>query len=256
MMLKEGGNVFKDADKRLLSGRINKQDVVSTLQWLEKITGLPHTDHMLGSTGRAETSGDLDVAVDPKNIDKDTLVAKLVAWAAKNHPGEKPRLWVAKTGNSVHFRTPINGNEQNGYVQTDLMFGDPDWMKFVYAGGATGSHFKGVHRAQLAASIAKAKGLKLSQRDGLVNRENNEILTKEPNKIAQLLLGKNATAGDMKDVESILAKIKGLPDYNKLVADARATFKRDGIELPEATQHGSPQWFSEMMQSLKADVNI
>jgi hypothetical protein len=253
MILKEGGNVFKDAEKNPLTSRINKQDVVSTLKWLEKVTGLAHADHMLGSTGRAETSGDLDVAVDPKNIDKDTLVAKLVAWAAKNHPGDKPRQWVAKTGNSVHFRTPINGNEQNGHVQTDLMFGEPDWMHFVYAGGADGSQFKGVHRAQLVASIAKAKGLKMSQRDGLVSRETNEVVTKDPNQIAELLLGKGANAGDMKDVESILAKIKRLPDYDKLVADAKATFQRDGIELPEATQYGSPQWFSEMMQALKTD---
>jgi hypothetical protein len=254
MILKEGGNVFKDADKNRLSGRINKQDVVSTLQWLEKVTGLPHTDHMLGSTGRAATSGDLDVAVDPNNIDKDSLVAKLSAWAKQNHPNDNPRLWVAKTGNSVHFRTPINGNEKNGYVQTDLMFGEPEWMKFVYAGGADGSQFKGVHRAQLVASIAKAKGLKLAQNVGLVNRETNEVVTKDPNKIAEILLGKGANAGDMKDVESILAKIKRLPNYNELVADARATFQRDGIELPEATQYGSPQWFSEMMQALKTDT--
>ena len=51
--------------------KIAKADVVPTLQWLEKITNLPHEDFMLGTTGKKDTSGDLDVAVkvefDPSN---------------------------------------------------------------------------------------------------------------------------------------------------------------------------------------------
>ena len=72
MLLKEGGNIFKDPEtKEPLTQRINKEDVIPTLQWLEKITNLPHEDFMLGTTGKKDTSGDLDVAVNQEEVTKD-----------------------------------------------------------------------------------------------------------------------------------------------------------------------------------------
>ena len=131
MILKEGGNIFKDPDtKEPLTQRINKEDVIPTLQWLEKITNLPHEDFMLGTTGKKDTSGDLDVAVNQEEVTKDDLVQRLVAWCKQN--GKDPKQWIKKSGISVHFFTPIRGDEANGFVQTDLMFGDPNWMKWSY----------------------------------------------------------------------------------------------------------------------------
>ena len=52
MFIKEGGNVFKDADGAILTTRINQTDVKPTVQWLEQLTGLPLMDNMLGSTGQ------------------------------------------------------------------------------------------------------------------------------------------------------------------------------------------------------------
>ena len=54
-----------------------------------------------------------------------------------------------------------------------------------------------------------------------MDRETNEIITKEPNKIAELLLGKGATAKDLSTVETIHARIKNRTDYNELIADAK-----------------------------------
>ena len=71
MLVKEGGNVFKNADKSLATKRIDRVDVETTLAWLEKITGLPHNDFKLGSTGIADTSGDLDVAVNVDDVSKE-----------------------------------------------------------------------------------------------------------------------------------------------------------------------------------------
>jgi len=76
MILKEGGNVFKDPNGQLATQRINKADVAPTLAWLEKITGLDLQNNMLGTTGKAPTSGDLDVAVDQANTTKDQLADK------------------------------------------------------------------------------------------------------------------------------------------------------------------------------------
>ena len=123
MQLKEGGNIFKGAEGELLTGRINQADVAPTVKWLEGITGLSLQDAMLGTTGKAPTSGDMDLGVDESKISKDELVAKLSQWAQSQQ--QDPKQWVRKSGISVHFKTPIQGDSKKGYVQTDFMFGDP-----------------------------------------------------------------------------------------------------------------------------------
>jgi len=232
--LKEGGNVFKDADGTPLSQRINKADVDPTLAWLEKITGMNHRDFKLGTTGIKSSSGDLDIAVDPDEVDKNDLYNVLLNWVKQNHPDDDPRRWVAKSGVSVHFNTPINGNPANGFVQTDLMFGKPEWMKFSMQGSPNEeSPFKGMHRHIMMASIAKAKGMSWSFQKGLVNRETKEIITKDPKEIAELLLGPGGDPADFQTVETINAAIKQMPNYEQLVADAKENFARAGLELPQ-----------------------
>lgn len=231
-ILNEGGNIFKDPEGRILTQRINKADVLPTLQWLEQITGLPHEDFMLGSTGRKETSGDLDVAVNQQDVSKDELVNKLAAWCKKN--GKDPKTWIRKTGISVHFLTPILGDESNGYVQTDLMFGDPEWMKWSMAGSNEGTAYTGADRQILMSSIATAQGMKWSAQNGLIDRESNQVISKNPQEIAQHLIGPNAQADDLESVETILTKLRNRIDYRELVADAEATFAKKGIQLPES----------------------
>jgi len=78
--LKEGGNVFKDAQGQDVSQRIAQGDVGPTVQWLEALTGLDLTldksprDELplkwLGTTGRKESSGDLDLLVNANEITK------------------------------------------------------------------------------------------------------------------------------------------------------------------------------------------
>ena len=202
MILNEGGNVFKTPDGQDATQRINQADVEPTLKWLEKITGLDHVNFMLGSTGIKPTSGDLDVAVDKEKVNKDALVGKLKAWKDSNAPKDDDRSWIAKSGVSVHFKTPIKGDAKNGFVQTDLMFGDPKFMKFALRGAAD-SEFKGQHRMIMIASVAKAQGYKWSPTNGLVDRITNEPVTKDPNEVAKVLLGDGASADDMRSVETI-----------------------------------------------------
>jgi hypothetical protein len=216
MKITEGGNVFKLADGNEATQRINRADVIPTVQWLEQLTGLNLVDNMLGSTGYKETSGDLDLAVDVSKISKDVLV-----------------------------KTPINGNPENGYVQTDFMFGDPNFQRFSMTGSPEGSPFKGMHRHVLLASIAKAQGMKWSYKNGLMDRATNEVISKDPSEIAHKLF--NGSAADLASVETILAKIKNLPNYNALVADAKETLGKENVQLPETRQEivgeGSAAWF-------------
>ena len=235
MILSEGGNIFKDPEtKEPLTKRIDKADVVPTLQWLEKITGLPHSDFMLGTTGKKATSGDLDVAVNQDKVSKEDLVKKLAAWCEAN--GKDPKKWIKKSGISVHFFTPINGDESQGYVQTDLMFGDPKWMMWSLRGSSDDSPYKGAHRQILMSSIATAQGLKWSANAGLMDRESGELITKDPLEIAQRLLGPTAQKDDLESVETIITKAKTLPNYEELVAAAKETFAKMDLELPESTE--------------------
>ena len=234
----EGGNVFKLADGQSATTRISRENVVPTVQWLEQLTGLNLVDNMLGSTGRKDTSGDLDLGVDETKITKDILIQQLLRKGI-------PATDIKKSGDSVHLKTPILGDKSNGYVQTDFMFGDPEFQKFSLT--ATGdSDYKGVHRAILLASIAKAQGMKWSYKNGLMDRETNETISKNPTEIAQKLIG--GTAADMTSVETIIKKIKSRPDYETLVKDARDAFERDKLTLPEDTVlPGTGSWYRQFL---------
>ena len=253
-ILLEGGNVFKDDAGSVLTVRINKADVLPTVQWLETVTGIELTDNMLGTTGKKETSGDLDLAIDANAVNKDEFAAKLGEYISKQ--GGDPKEWIRKSGISVHFKTPIRGDEKNGYVQTDFMFGEPSWMKWSMQGGREGSELKGAHRHVILASIAKARGMKWSFQNGLVNRDSNEVITRDPNEIAKKLLGQTATPKDLADPEAIIDYIIKLPNYEELVADARETLGKEGVKLPEAGKvesftPGSGAWFRKMIEIVK-----
>lgn len=248
------GNIFKDDAGTALTKRINKADVLPTVKWLETVTGLELTDHMLGTTGKKESSGDLDLAIDANEVDKNEFANKLAEYIKKQ--GGDPKQWIKKSGISVHFKTPIRGDEANGYVQADFMFGERDWMKWSMQGGREGSELKGAHRHMILSSIAKAKGMKWSFQNGLMNRETNEIITKDPNEIAKKLLGLTATVKNLVDPEAIIDYIIKLPNYEELVASARVDLERDGVQLPkagtvESYTPGSGAWFRRMIEVVK-----
>ena len=250
----EGGNVFKDEAGTVLTKRINRADVIPTIEWLETVTGLELTDHLLGTTGKKETSGDLDIAIDANEVDKNEFANKLAEYIKKQ--GGDPKQWIKKSGISVHFKTPIKGDEKNGYVQADFMFGERDWMKWSMTGGREGSQLKGAHRHMILSSIAKARGMKWSFQNGLMNRETNEVVTRDPNEIAKKLLGQTATAKELADPEAIIDYIIKLPNYEELVADARESLAKDGVELPKAGQvesfvPGTSAWFRRIIETVK-----
>ena len=79
-----------------------------------------------------------------------------------------------------------------------------------------------------------------------MDRETNEIITKNPEEIAEKLIG--GTAADMNSVETIVKKIKSRPDYEELVKDAREAFERDKLTLPEdTTLPGTGAWYRQFL---------
>ncbi len=236
----EGGNVFKDADGRGLTQRINQTDVKSTLAWLEELVpGLDLQNNTLGSTGIKDTSGDLDIAVDSTQVTKEQLVAQLTSWALSQ--GFKPQEWIRKSGTAVHFKTPILGDPSRGYVQTDFMFlNNVPWSKFVLGAMPADSKYKGRERNVLMNSIAKSMGYKLNQIAGIADRATNEILTDDPDAVAKMLLNRTATRQDLASVETILQALSTDPKREEKLADFREHMKREGLPFLESAELYQP----------------
>ncbi len=286
MILLEGGNVFKTADKQPLTQRIATEDVPTTVDFIEKITGLDFTEEKdpedgkpvkwLGSTGRKEdsdgtfelnSSGDLDLSVDSREITKEDLIQKLFDWCIANGIAEedifnkgtkKTDGWIKDAGDNVHFRTPINGDQENGFVQSDFMItSNPKFQQGSMIGG--NKNYRGEHRHIVLSSIARSKGIKYSPKFGLIDPETNEVLPNgdDWNSIAKILLGQSASVKDIRNVNTILDYIIKLPNYEELVAAARDTLNRDGVSLPKKTNTvetyspGSIGWMRRMIDIVK-----
>ena len=238
--LLEGGNVFKDAEGRPLTGRINQSDVPATVAWIEQLTGIEFPrERWLGSTGKAPTSGDMDLAVDANQVSKEQLAAKLTQWIV----GHKlpPAEWIKK-GGEVHLRTPIQGRPDLGYVQTDFMFfPNLDWGIFYYNQGA-GSAYKGMNRAVLMSSIAKQLGLKLGP-NGVFSRTSNQLLTMDPDEAARMILGPRATRDNLSTVETIFAALAKDKDREAKIKDFREYLTKEGLPQPDAVTEDADTYF-------------
>ena len=239
MIVNEGGNVFKSKDGVSLTQRINREDVPATIKWVESVTGLPFPEQAwLGTTGRKSSSGDLDLAVDASKIDKDVLIQTLLTNGIDKGS-------IKKSGDSVHILTPIAGNPANGYVQSDLMFGEPAWQAFSMSGAAEGSKLTGMSRHVILASIVNAlnPALKWSYKNGLVDRVTNATIEngKSPATLSKVTGIPVAKLNSPDDIVEVVSK---RPDYNQLIAAARETLAKSNIELPEsAPAPGTAAWF-------------
>jgi hypothetical protein len=218
-ILNEGGNVFS------ITGRIDRKDIIPTVKHLEQITGLPLVDNMLGSTGKAADSGDIDLVVNSKDITKAELENRLQKYW-KQHSVDT--IGIKKSGISVHFLSPVwnEKNEQTGkYVQVDFMVhDDPEYLKFFYASNET-MPYKGKDRNILLSAVAKHKGFSLSM-SGLSNRETKETVSRDPDAIAKTIFGKGATADDLHNISAIAKKlinIYGPEQAKEIVKDAEET---------------------------------
>ena len=219
ILISEGGNVFPN------TGRIAREEVIPTVKHLEEITGLNLKDNLLGSTGKAADSGDIDVVVDSTKVDKAALEKKLQDYW-RERAFEQPA--TKKSGISVHFLSPIWGNdnkETGRYVQVDFMLHpDPEFLKFFYTNNES-APLKGKDRNILLSAIAKNKNLTLST-NGLLNRETKQLITKDPAEIAKHLFGSSGRVTDLNNVASLVSKLVGLYGKDKakeIVADAEGT---------------------------------
>ena len=135
-------------------GSIHISEIEPTLAELEQKLGINMRDNVLGSVGKREFSGDIDVAL---QIDREQIpefLAKL-----KSTPEIKDIAQSSVIMTKVQIKgydaNKTDGRPRTGFVQVDFMPGDPGWLKTYYhSPHEKDSKYKGVFRNLMLAAIA------------------------------------------------------------------------------------------------------
>ena len=129
-------NLYKVNTKKLSEGgampgvgSIHHTEIDATIDALEKSLGVPLKANVLGSVGKKEFSGDIDVAI---NIKPEQLqdFAKKLETSPLIQDVKKSSVFMTSVdivGYDADNTKP--GLNRTGKVQIDFMPGDPDWMK-------------------------------------------------------------------------------------------------------------------------------
>ena len=135
-------------------GPIHIDEINPTLDVLERALGIDLKNNVLGSVGKKEFSGDIDVAL---QIDPDDIPAFM------DRLKQTPIILDIDKSSVIMTKVQIQGYDQTkqtqkprtGYVQVDFMPGDPGWLKTYYhSPSEKESKYKGVFRNIMIATIA------------------------------------------------------------------------------------------------------
>ena len=165
-LIKEGGNAITGVD------RIELKNIIPTVnqiieQYINPVfpnSALDRNVFLLGSTGKKESSGDLDLGFDLTfdselhDISIESAVGQLYDYIKSTSQTEVKINEF--THDMVHFGFPQydeNGNSIGKTVQVDILFTvTPDFCKFyMYSPSQSESSYKGAHRNDLLRAIAK-----------------------------------------------------------------------------------------------------
>lgn len=220
-ILLEGGNVFKNADGTSATTSIKKSDVFKVVDDVSEIVRINLLDNLLGSTGKKEVSGDIDIGA--LKSQKDTIYNDLLNYCKKNNLDDSQ--YVRRTGAGIHFKAKIPGTDE--YAQVDFLFvNNLDFAKFFLANNES-LPYKGVHRNIVLACLAKARNLKFLSGDGLITRDASKIVSTDPDEIAKIILDDDtATSNDLFNIPSIISKLKEKltpEEIKELLQDAQKT---------------------------------
>jgi hypothetical protein len=268
-----GGNVFGN------TAPIKREDIKPTLtEFLRQFKQIfpkaePHFSTMktLGSVGKKDTSGDIDLAmagssfddVDDWGLDREYIMklfeafkkrartstddqlmkrAVVVAIAEKINNTDKEIMADMKgSGAGTLFLlfpqyTPT-GETTGDNVQIDINVGDVDWLEFAYYSATYQGNVKGLHRTQLLVSLFSHKGYTFSHNYGVKNKETQEIEANTPDQAINLLNTLYGTTFN-RDI---------LSDYFKLMDALKS-------ELSQEDLHAVYDTYLKILDSTRADI--
>ena len=135
-------------------GAIHKDEIAATLQPLERALGIDLQNNTLGSVGKKEFSGDIDVAINVSPEQLPEFVRKLEKLPQVLDIA-KSSVIMTKVKIQDYDNSKQTDRNRTGFVQVDFMPGDPGWMKTYYHSPAEDeSKYKGVFRNIMIATIA------------------------------------------------------------------------------------------------------
>jgi hypothetical protein len=151
-------------------GAIHHSEIIPTLKGLEKQLGIPLVKNALGSVGKKEFSGDIDIAVQLDKEQQDEFQKRLEQTQGLDF-FKKTSVFIT-SADIVGYdpKKQVQGKERTGKVQIDFMPGDVEFMKNYYhsphskemSKDGRHSNYKGIHRNIMIASIAGALEVKAS----------------------------------------------------------------------------------------------
>lgn len=143
-------------------GTIHQSEITETLKQLSLDLKLSFdlNEYTIGSTGKREYSGDIDLVLDEK------------LWTHGIGPFREllehtfGKSNVERNGDMLHLRYPIVGfaadfdeyKPRNGFVQVDFNIADAEWERFYHYSHSL-SAYKGAHRNLMIAAICSATQL-------------------------------------------------------------------------------------------------
>ena len=229
-LIVEGGNVFD------ITSSINKENINSTVEkFVDELSRIFPAKaasfksfEKLGSAGKKEVSGDIDLSYDVKNIfpdgkpdfqgwgvDEGKYNEKVALFTKRSKTASVDKIQLRamieligekldENSSEIEVDTKSSGNgsifcsaPQYGpdgkplgiNVQTDINIGNPEWLRFSYYSNTYAGNVKGLHRTQLMLSLFANKGKSFSHATGVVDRETGEKEASNPQE-ALILLNK------------------------------------------------------------------
>lgn len=218
-----GGNVFNS------TAPIKKEHIKPTLseffkqfkQIFPKAEPFFREMKTLGSVGKKDYSGDIDLALSGKSFDniedwgldrdhilklyegfkkrartatEDQLLkrAVIVGIAQKIEAANQEILADMKgSGAGALFLLFPQYDEQmqtvGDNVQIDINVGDVDWLEFAYHSNTYSGNVKGLHRTQLIVSLFSQKGFTFSHNYGVKDKQTQEIVANTPSQAIEVL---------------------------------------------------------------------
>jgi hypothetical protein len=229
-LIVEGGNVFD------ITSSINKENIDSTVEkFVDELSRIFPAKaasfksfEKLGSAGKKDVSGDIDLSYDVKNIfpdgkpdfqgwgvDEGKYNEKVALFTKRSKTASVDKIQLRamieligekldENSSDIEVDTKSSGNgsifcsaPQYGpdgkplgiNVQTDINIGNPEWLRFSYYSNTYAGNVKGLHRTQLMLSLFANKGKSFSHATGVVDRETGEKEASNPQE-ALILLNK------------------------------------------------------------------
>jgi len=218
-----GGNIFSSTKP------IKKEHIKPTLfEFLKDFKSIfpkaePYFGQMktLGSVGKKDYSGDIDLALSGKSFDNiedwgldkeyinklfegfkkrsrtatdDQLMkrAVIVGIAQKIESANTSILVDVKgSGSGALFiaypQFDELGQETGDNVQIDINVGDVDWLEFAYYSAKYEGNVKGLHRTQLMLALFANKGYTFSHNYGVKQKDTQEIVATTPQQAIELI---------------------------------------------------------------------